>query len=169
MKSRIIPIPVPTESRLAALLPHAYFHDAYELVREFDPGSVLELYLDGLKRTPAWVNGLMSMRNRMVALVGLKDLGSLAAFEQDKPASAYREGDRLGIFSILFLSDRELILGDSDRHLDVQVSVCKLTGTGRHSIVVSTVVNIKNSLGRVYMLFVTPLHKRIVPAILARI
>ncbi len=169
MKTIIRPVPVPAESRLTALLTNAYFHDAYELVREFDSASVLELYLDGLKRAPGWINSLMSIRNRMVALVGLKDLGSLAQFEPDKPPSAYREGDRLGIFSILYLSDQELILGDSDRHLDVQVSVCKLTGKARASVVVSTVVNIKNRLGRVYMLVVTPLHKRIVPAILARV
>jgi len=37
------------------------------------------------------------------------------------------------------------------------------------SVAVSTVVHVKNLLGRVYMLFVTPLHKCIVPAILAKI
>jgi hypothetical protein len=169
MKPLIIPIDVPAESKLGALLPNAYFYDYYELVREFEAKSVLELYLDGLSRTPAWVNVLMSLRNRIVALFGLKDLGSLAAFEQAKPASAYREGDMLGIFSILHLSDNEIILGDSDRHLDVRVSVCKLERPGRGSVAVSTVVHVKNLLGCVYMLFVTPLHKCIVPAILAKI
>jgi len=76
MKPRIIPIDVPAESKLGALLSNAYFYDCYELVREFEAKSVLELYLDGLSRTPAWVNVLMSLRNRIVALFGLKDLGT---------------------------------------------------------------------------------------------
>nr|GEU28544.1 hypothetical protein [Tanacetum cinerariifolium] len=139
VKPTITPIEVPPESRLGALLPNAYFHDAYELERASDDGSVLEMYLDGLTRTPGWVHMLMDLRNRVVALVGLKDLGGLAAFDKAKPASAYREGDRLGIFSILHLSDDELILGDSDRHLDVRVSVCKLTRLEQPRIAVSTV------------------------------
>ncbi|CDG85904.1 DUF2867 domain-containing protein [Janthinobacterium agaricidamnosum] len=168
MKAAISLIEVPPESRLGVFLPNAYFYDAYELEREYDARPVLEIYLDGLSRTPGWVHLLMNLRNRIVALAGLKNLGGLAAFDRAKPASAYREGDRVGIFSILYLSDDEIIFGDSDRHLDVRVSVCKLTRLDRPRIAVSTVVHLKNLLGRVYMVFVAPLHKRIVPAILAR-
>ncbi|MYN06281.1 DUF2867 domain-containing protein [Pseudoduganella aquatica] len=76
-------------------------------------------------------------------------------------------GDRVGIFSILYLSDDEVILGDADKHLKVCVSVRKLS-EARSAVAVSTVVHIHNLLGRVYMLFVAPVHKLIVPAVLVR-
>lgn len=42
-----------------------------------------------------------------------------------KNLDEYRVGDRVGIFTLLFLSDNEIIQGDSDKHLDVKVSVFK--------------------------------------------
>ncbi|WP_426341669.1 hypothetical protein ACN9MZ_08030 [Pseudoduganella sp. S-14] len=42
-----------------------------------------------------------------------------------KPVSEYRIGDRVGIFSLLYLSQDEVLPGDSDKHLDVVLSVCK--------------------------------------------
>ena len=60
----------------------------------------------------------------------------------------------------MYLSDEEIILADSDKHLNVEVSVYKV----RSQIAVSTVAHSHNALGRFYRLFVTPLHKRIVPA-----
>lgn len=145
----------------------SYFHDSYELCVEPTAQSALALYLDVVAQTPEWVNRLMSLRNHIVGLVGLKNLGHLGAVSRTKRASEYRVGDRVGIFSILYLSDEEVILGDSDKHLHVQVSVCKLNDP-HSAVVVSTVVHIHNVLGRIYMFFVAPVHRLIVPASLAR-
>ena len=71
-----------------------------------------------------------------------------------------RAGDLVGIFSIVYLSNAEVILCDIDKHLKVEVSVCKAAD----KVSVSTVVHTHNTLGRIYMLFVAPLHRRIVPA-----
>ena len=168
MSAQVFASSVPPQSRVSAMLHDAYFYDCYELKRDFGPRTALELYLDCLSRTPGWVNSLMSLRNRIVSCIGLKDLGHLGAVDHSKPASAYRVGDMIGIFSLLHVSDDEIILGDADRHLSVQVSICKLLHEGNASVAVSTVVHINNLLGRVYMLFVTPLHKRIVPAVLSK-
>jgi hypothetical protein len=35
-----------------------------------------------------------------------------------KPVSEYRIGDRVGIFSLLYLSQDEVLPGDSNKHLD---------------------------------------------------
>ncbi|MGZ5831099.1 MAG: DUF2867 domain-containing protein [Telluria sp.] len=168
MAAPIAPCRVPPQSKLAALLPDAHFFDCYELQQDFGERTALEIYLDCLTRTPGWVDALMSLRNRIVSRLGLKDLGALGALDRTKKAGAYQVGDRVGIFSLRYLSDEEVVLGDDDRHLHVQVSICKLQRAGQACVAVSTVVHVKNLLGRVYMLFVTPLHKRIVPAVLAR-
>eukprot|EP01034_Spumella_vulgaris_P027324 gene27324-34024_t len=109
--------------------------------------SALALYLDVVARTPGWVNRLMALRNRVVGLFGLKNLGHLNGATTLRPAGEYKLGDRVGIFSILYLSEAEVILGDTDKHLKVRVSVRKL-GEPRSAIAVSTVVHIHNLLGR---------------------
>jgi Protein of unknown function (DUF2867) len=159
---------IPLNSEISRHLYGAHFHDCYQLPVEINARSALELYLDVVSRTPAWVNYLMVLRNTAVMWMGLKNLGHLGAVSHVKPADAYRVGDRVSIFSVLYLTDSEVILGDSDKHLNVQVSVLKLTHDGHSSMVVSTVVHIHNLLGRIYMLVVAPIHKLIVPAMLGR-
>jgi hypothetical protein len=42
--------------------------------------------------------------------------------ETDKKLSDYKVGDDVGIFTLLSVSQNEIILGDRDKHLDVKVS-----------------------------------------------
>lgn len=167
MKPTIVAVSIPSRSEISRHVNNSYFHDSYELYMKPTTQSALELYLGVVAQTPEWVNRLMTLRNHVVRLVGLKNLGHLGAVSRTKRPSEYCVGDRVGIFSILHLSDDEVILGDSDKHLNVQLSVCKVTNP-HSSIVVSTVVHTHNALGRIYMFFVAPVHRLIVPASLAR-
>lgn len=159
---------MPADAQISRYLPGADFHDCYRMPVPSAVPTALALYLDVVSRTPAWVDAMMAARNRAVALVGLKNLGHLGAVDRAKPAESYRVGDRVGIFSLQHLSDDEVILGDADKHLEVRVSVCRRRGEAGPAVAVSTVVHIHNRLGRVYMLAVVPVHKRIVPAMLRR-
>ncbi len=167
MKPQVSTCDIPASSEIARNLSGAHFYDCYQLPIEANAPSALEIYLAIVKKTPAWVNTMMALRNRVVSLVGLKNLGHLGEI-RDKPVSAYSVGDRVGIFSLRYLSENEIILGDSDKHLNVQVSVCKQTKGEQHSVALSTVVHIHNTLGWVYMFFVAPVHKIIAPAVLAK-
>jgi hypothetical protein len=104
----------------------------------------------------------MFIRNKLVSTLGLKDLGQLNDINQNKNLGDYCVGDKIGIFTLTFINQNEIILTDSDQHLDVSVSVFK---AGNHSdeITISTMVNTHNTLGKVYMLFVKPIHQIIVP------
>ena len=161
----VAPSEVPPHSEISRRLHGARFHDCYRVRTAQAYPSAMALYLQAVSRTPAWVDALMAARNRVVGLAGLKNLGHLGAVSAGKPASAYRVGDRVGIFSLLHLTPGEVILGDADKHLEVQVSVCLVEGGAAFS----TVVHIRNTLGRVYMLFVAPVHKIIVRRMLARL
>lgn len=167
MKPIIVPTAIPVASLLARRTAGSHFHDCYRMNLAGDTRTALELYLDVLARTPAWVDRSMALRNRIVSRLGLKDLGMLGDVDRTKRAQDYRIGDRVGIFSLLHVSDDEVILGDSDRHLDVQVSVCRLAG--EDAVATSTVVHVHRPLGHLYMFFVAPVHRRIVPAVLARL
>lgn len=169
MKSVIQAIPIPSGALINRHLPGADFHDCYAVPIEPDSPSALAIFLVMAARTPGWVNRLMAIRNHLVTMLGLKNLGHLNAINESKSAGDYRVGDRVGIFTIEAMRDDEVILGDSDKHLDVKVSVCKVSDAARLLLAITTVVQTHNMLGRVYMAFVAPMHRRIVPATLARL
>jgi hypothetical protein len=111
----------------------------------------------------------MTLRNKTVSLFGLKDLGGMGDFNSAKPDTDYLPGDRVGIFTLISNTPDEVLLGDSDKHLDVVLSIYKTNQDSDCSIVVTTVVHTHNLLGKAYMLPVTPLHKLIAPAVLSRL
>ncbi|WP_085317886.1 DUF2867 domain-containing protein [Derxia lacustris] len=159
------PCTVPPASAVARLLPGASFFDAWT-VPVADPSlSALDLFLKAARRTPRWIDAAMALRNRVVAPFGLKDLGGLAAVSATRAGADYRPGERVGIFTLIANTPDEVLLGDDDRHLKVVVSL-RREGA---AVVVTTVVHTRNWLGRLYMLPVTPMHKLIAPAFLARL
>lgn len=168
MKAIVTETAVPAHSKIAADLPGAYFYDCYQTPFDHTGLSAMQIYLNTFARTPAWVNCLMGARNRIVGLFGLKNLGGMKSLNKNKSAEDYQVGDRAGIFSLVYKSEEEVILCDSDKHLDVKVSVSRQVKDGQPSIAVTTVVHVHNNLGRAYMLFVGPAHKVIAPAVLAR-
>lgn len=168
MHHPITAAPVPRGSAISQHLAGADFHGCFEMPVAADAPSALGFYLGVVRRTPTWVDTLMTARNRVVALVGLKNLGHLGSLDPAKTARDYRVGDRIGISKLLQLSDDEVILGGSDKQLDAKVSVCKHAVAGQPRTAVSTVAHIHNRLGRLYRLFVAPVHKRIVPTLLAQ-
>lgn len=163
----VIAATIPAGSALRAWLANADFHDAWEAPLRDPSLSPTEIFLATIGATPAWVGGAMALRNRVVRLFGLKDVGSMRG-ARARPAESYRPGDRLGIFDVVSQSGEELVLGIDDRHLDVRVSVTKPGGAQAERYVVSTVVHIHNLLGRAYMVPVAPVHAIIVRAMMRR-
>src|SRR5512137_751524 len=119
MTTRARSSPVPASSAINASLPGASFYDCYSIDVSGERRTALEYFLATIARTPLWVERLMLIRNKMVRLFGLKDLGGMSGFDASKPASAYVPGDRVGIFTLISGTDDEVLLGDSDKHLDV--------------------------------------------------
>ncbi|MFV0678882.1 DUF2867 domain-containing protein [Ottowia sp.] len=158
---------VPPQCRLNPTLHSADFADAYQAANPQPARSAMAIWLDTVRRTPAWVERAMDARNAVVRRLGLKDLGNLSSFEPLKADHDYRVGDRVGIFTVRHIAVDEVILGDSDKHLDVALSLLKMDDGAR--VVVSTVVHVHNRLGHAYMALVKPMHRLIAPAVLSRI
>ncbi|NQZ90979.1 MAG: DUF2867 domain-containing protein [Moritella sp.] len=167
MKAKIERCNIPNSSQISKSLSGAYYSDAYCFPTKYRERTSLQIWLAHVSTVPAWVNFLMAARNKLVSALGLKNLGHLGAVDEGKPINNYRVGDRVGIFTILSLSDNEIVLGDSDKHLDVKVSVFKDINDSEF-ITISTVVHVHNALGKTYMLVVEPMHKLIVPSTIKR-
>lgn len=158
----------PPNSRVAALLAGADFYDAWCLDSPAVERSALEHFLAAARRTPRWVDFCMALRNRIVGWFGLKNLGDLSGLPPDQPASAYQVGDRVGIFTLFENTFDEVLLGDNDKHLNVVVGVHRQPAPAGCGVLVTvtTVVHVKNLLGRIYMIPVKPMHRLITPAVL---
>lgn len=160
---------VPIGSRIADLIPGSYFYDAWQVQVSQSHLSALEHFLKAAKETPRWVNVCMSIRNRVVGLFGLKNLGNLDDVTTIRNADTYKAGDRVGIFTLYENTFDEVLLGDKDKHLDVTLSVHRSVIKERVFITITTVVKVHNALGKIYMIPVAPMHRIIVPSVLKTI
>jgi Protein of unknown function (DUF2867) len=156
-------------SKSAVQVAVAYFCDVYQIGMPRSNRTALQVYLDVVSQTPLWVNVLMDLRNFLGKTVfGLKDLGRLDTLGEVSASNQMREGARIGVFTLLHLTDKKVLLGDSDKHLSVVLSTMKETQEFQDVITVTTVVHVHNTLGRIYMLFVVPVHRIIVHTLLKR-
>ncbi len=147
------------------------FADAFTILLPHSELSATQLFILIGQATPIWINRLMTLRNSIVKQIGLKDLGSLADLNSLDSASnaPFEPGQRIGIFSFVRATANELVVQDDDKHLLVQLALIKrqLSAT-QDELTLCTVVHTHNLLGRLYMLPVGPVHKRIVPAVLRK-
>ncbi len=171
MKSPVHPCPLPSDSSIAALAPGATFIDCRQTLATDPERTAMRHVLNLMSQTPAWIDHLMSLRNRVVQLFGLKDLGRLTRIDRSRPDEDYQPGDRVGIFTLISQRPDEVLVVDRDKHLDVHLSLnlLPLTADGQRPVVLSTVVHPHNWLGRLYMLPVAPFHRIIAPITLSAI
>jgi len=145
-----------TPQDVLAMLPGADFADCYCV-------TIGDATLDAVEATrrmlqfPPWVQGLMALRNLLVAPLRLKT-----------GAHAKEHAQRwIGNFPVISETERRVVLGFDDRHLDFLV-VVEVAGERMREVSATTLVKTHNLLGRVYLDAVLPFHRRIVPALLAQ-
>lgn len=125
---------------------------------------------DFSKPLPGWIEMLMSLRDRIVSLVGLKT----SEKERQAPRPdhyTFNKVDKVGFFNVYSYSTREVILGEDDKHLNLRVSLLLEnvdSDSIRKRVTISTVVIYNNWMGRFYFFFVKPFHCLIVPAMMKK-
>lgn len=160
---------IPENTMLQDSLESAYFVDSFSTKIRYDGQTALDVYFVIAKNTPSWVARLMALRNLIVSKLGLKYLGQMDEFDHSKVSGDFKPGDTIGIFKIAANSKHEVVLEDRDKHLDVRVSFL-VEPDGKYAIVhATTVVHVNNLFGKVYMFFVAPIHKIIVPCSLKQL
>lgn len=155
-----VKVSLPKHSKIKSLANDSYFHDSWKIPAAIPTLDPLEQFIRVMQATPKWMDSLMILRNQIVGFFGLKNLGAFSNIDPSKSSSDYKIGDRVGIFTLIEIDEDEVLLGDNDNHLNVVVSICKEKGNNNStaSVTVSTVVHVKNWMGKAYMLPVTPVH-----------
>lgn len=99
---------------------------------------------------PSWVNGLMALRNKVVAVFGF-DVGTTSMAPINDELNI---GDQAGFLTVIDKSDDEIISSADDKHMTFYLSVKKQNDT----VIVSTLVNQKTLIGRIYVKSILPFH-----------
>lgn len=156
---------LPSESRIATLYPGAQLADAYavplppEATRDIDA-----LARAALASPRPWARQLLRVRDAVMAPFGVATSAQVSA----KARAGGKE--RIGFFPVQSRSERELVVGEDDTHLDFRASVLvrpRADGEG-DELVLTTVVHCHNALGRTYLALITPFHRVIVRSMLRR-
>ncbi|MFN8309863.1 MAG: DUF2867 domain-containing protein [Chitinophagales bacterium] len=118
---------------------------------------------------PKWVDVLFKLRNKAVAILGLKTSNNSVDRTALLANFKCEVGQQFGLFQVFEKNDEEVILGTDDKHLNFRVSLHVANAVHQHNLrvaTVSTVVHFNNVFGRLYFLPVRPFHQLIVPAML---
>lgn len=119
---------------------------------------------------PEWVNNLLTLRDRIVSVFGLKTSSDTITDRQRLINNFKCEaGEQVGLFKVFTRTDKEVILGEDDKHLDFRISIFLddlVEINARKNLTISTTVIFHNWLGRLYFMFVKPFHTLIVPTML---
>jgi hypothetical protein len=148
----------PIESQLASRYADASFVDAYAITLSNSVSHDLERMAQGaVNNPPAWVRGALTLRDRVMQMFGVK------TYREIGDRITRQGADRVGFMPVLLRSEREIIMGENDRHLDFQVSLLlRSHQTGPAELVATTVVQCHNLLGGVYLAVIMPGHKMVI-------
>jgi hypothetical protein len=136
----------------------SYYWDSFEAPLRRPELAMPEIYLALFAHHPRWAKALLIVRGWLVAPLGLR-ASTAADFADIEVMRAYAVGDRIARFTLLALSDTEIVTGGDDRHLDFRVSVRKRVEGGAGRIVLSTTVCPHNLFGRAYLFVILPFHR----------
>ncbi len=159
-------VPLPPGSRATRFYPAPNLADAYALRLP-----------DGTTRNPEalarfmfsqqapWVARLLWLRDALVSVLGIKTTRELQNAPESPPVR------RVSFFRIYAQDASEILLGEDDSHLDFRLSVrCEPLGTSERSqqLIVTTVVQCHNRIGRLYILLIAPWHRLVVHSAMQR-
>ncbi len=149
---------VPTDTVLdRSVVEAAWFADSYQARLNRPAMSVIDLFQAVLGHHPKWIQTLLILRNRLVERAGLAVATDATIRSFDRKAH-YAVGDTIGPWPIFHLSETELIAGRDNSHLDFLLSVLKLANPAP-SVAISTICNVHNRFGKLYLFFIVPFHR----------
>ncbi|WP_245957890.1 DUF2867 domain-containing protein [Marinomonas piezotolerans] len=148
--SQVRALPEPNDDRLSSLARAPYFRDVLQVPLNQTELVASQLQFGIFNYLPSWVNALMGLRNHLVKRLGF-EVGQTTMTPE---ADHWEVGTKAGFLTVKEISDNEVISGAEDKHMSFFISVKKTNNT----VIVSTLVNQKTFLGRVYVNAILPFH-----------
>jgi hypothetical protein len=150
------------QGSLAAALAFTDYVDAYRVELDASRFPDVDAFAGAfLGAPPSWVRTLMRARDGAMGALGFKRTDA-----RRQSAMNLAPGGQAGIFRVFDRTEREIVLGEDDRHLDFRLSLYYAKGDAAPSATVVTLVRFNNAFGRVYFAPVAPIHRRVVAAMM---
>lgn len=147
------------DTGMKGLLPGAQFGDSFRIAVSDDALDARQAAERMFLRLPRWIDGLMKLRNLVVAPLGLKTPTHTKTIVADS----------IGPFPVISATPQRLVAGFNDGHLDFRVVVDVTGRVPNREVTATTLVMSHNLLGRVYLATIMPFHRIIVPAMLRQV
>jgi hypothetical protein len=78
-------------------------------------------------------------------------------------------GDKIALFEVWSRSEKEILTGQRDKHLDFVLSFRLDNIDENYTLHLITAVQLKSRLGRIYFYLVKPIHKLLMPILVKRL
>ena len=155
---------IPSDSLIETALNRTDYWDSFSVEVPIPSDEILEqMPISFFKVTPNWFRYLMYFRERIAKMIGLKT-GEGANVEQQLKEFKGEVGQSISLFHVLGRTEEEIMVGESDSHLDFRLSYFAIPKSEMVTeLHLSTTVEFNNWLGRLYFLPVGPIHRIIVP------
>jgi Protein of unknown function (DUF2867) len=158
---------IPSQSLLDSnSIKTAYFSDCYRASLRDHAMSMPKIFFAIFGHHPLWLKALLLTRNRAAAIFGLA-VPSASSILKPKQKARYNIGENIGPWPIFELQENELIVGRNNSHLDFRLSVLKAKADNGPYVTVTTICNVHNIYGKLYLGVIVPFHKRGVKRLLA--
>lgn len=138
------------DDRLTEKVVKPYFRDALQAEVTQAQLTPSQLQYAIFNYLPNWVNGLMSLRNRMVKVFGFE----VGTSNMAPKSSELNVGDKAGFLTVIEKTENEIISHADDKHMTFYLSVKKQ----ENKVVVSSLVNQKTRIGIIYVNAILPFH-----------
>lgn len=149
----------PAESAIADWFIGADLVDAYAITLPDGASHDIDaLAREALEHPPAWFRALLRLRDAVVSAGGVKSSRRIRHDAESEGRAT------VAFFPVLARSERELVLGEDDRHLDFRASALVRVATDDETreLVMTTAVRCHNLPGRLYLMTIAPFHRLIV-------
>ncbi|XPF94379.1 DUF2867 domain-containing protein [Colwellia sp. RE-S-Sl-9] len=140
----------PFNDRLEQKAVNHHFRDALSVKRNNKELTPSQIQYRIFAYLPHWVNALMRIRNYIVSFFGF-EVGKEGLSPKAEELSI---GDKAGFLTITEKYDDEIISFAEDKHIMIYISVA----INDNDITVSTLVNKKTLIGRLYVNSILPFH-----------
>lgn len=140
----------PFNDRLSQKVVSHHFRDALVVKRNNKELTPSQIQYGIFAYLPPWVNNLMSIRNYIVSFFGFEVGKDNLRPETDELSI----GDKAGFMAISEKYEDEIISFAEDKHMMFYLSVA----INDDDIIVSTLVNQKTLIGRIYVNAILPFH-----------
>jgi len=150
----------PQRDTLARKAKGHYFRDALAIKLDKTELTPSQLQHAIFSHMPTWVTVLMRIRNKMVKLIGF----TVGADNLTPSSDELSIGDKAGFLTISEKYDNEIISVSEDKHMSFYLSVLKQSD----QVIISTLVNQKTFIGRLYVNSILPFHYVIARTVLKK-